>query len=459
MTSESLPKKIAKYSVEGILGSGAMGVVYKAYDEQIDRPVAIKVLHEHLRCGGNGDELAARFLQEARAAARCQHPNIVTIFDFGSEGVPYIVMEFVEGMELRAFLKSETDVPLAAAVDITVQVLEALAHAHSKGVVHRDIKPDNIILLPGGTVKVSDFGVARLDTSDLTGTGFMIGTPSYMSPEGLQGRHVDARSDLFSAGVVLFELVSRQRFNRESGLRQNLDKIKTADSITGKNLSRIQRILGRALQTSAADRFQNAGEFIQELKQMDDMDALATVVLVPSAQNHQATRILQSQTENTDVLDGEMLLSLEQSLATYVGPMAKLLVKKSLRNTVTFDGLIEQLMQHIPTETERSQFKLAVQRSGITNPYATASAKPSTGKSGAAKPDPEKNATPSQEISAEKQAALSEILAYYTGPIAQRLIRKYLPDSADFQQLVSTCARHILDAAERQTFLDKAGKL
>jgi serine/threonine protein kinase len=457
MTSKSLPEKIAKYAIEGILGSGAMGVVYKAYDEQIDRPVAIKVLHEHLRRGGDGDELAARFLQEARAAARCLHPNIVTIFDFGSDGAPYIVMEYVQGVELRSFLKANIDLPFASAVDITVQVLDALGYAHNKGVVHRDIKPDNIILLESGAVKVSDFGVARLDTSDLTGTGFMIGTPSYMSPEGLQGKHVDARSDLFSAGVVLFELVSRQRFNRDISLRQNLDKIKTGESLTSKNLGKIQRILGRALQNAAADRFQSAGEFMEQLQQMDDMDTQATVVFVPQAQ--QATRILPGQPDSTSAWDSEQLSSLEQSLAVYVGPMAKLLVKKSLRNAQTFDGLIEQLILHIPTEIERSQFKMAVQRSGVTNPYATTGAKPAMGTSGPVKPAQEKKPAAGQEISEAKQLALNEILAFYTGPIAQRLIRKYLPECVDFSQLVNACARHILDVKERQQFLDRTGKI
>lgn len=460
MSAPSTPKKIAKYTIEGVLGSGAMGVVYKALDEQIDRPVAIKVLHEHLRLGVDGETLAARFLQEARAAARCLHPNIVTVFDFGSEGVPYIVMEYVEGMELRTFLKSNNQLSLSESVNITIQVLEALAFAHGKGVVHRDIKPDNIILLQDGTVKVSDFGVARLDTSDLTGTGFMIGTPSYMSPEGLKGKHVDARSDLFSVGVVLFELVSGQRFDREIGIRQNLEKIKISQSISKPNLGKIQRILARVLQTAAADRYQRANEFIQELRQMDDVDALATVMLARPVTEMQATRIMESRSAD-DAWDGELLQSLEQSLATYVGPVAKLLLKKCLRNTETFEALIEQLSAHIPTEIERSQFKGAVRRSGITSLYPSGSMalNKSQANSGVTKLVQEAPQKPKQEISPSRQAALTELLAFYTGPIAQRLVRKYLPEAVDITQLANACARHILDTKERQQFLDKVGKL
>jgi Serine/threonine protein kinase len=453
-----MPQKIAKYKVEGVLGSGAMGVVYKAHDEQIDRPVAIKVLHEHLRVGADGETLAARFLQEARAAARCLHPNIVTVFDFGNEDVPYIVMEYVEGTELRTLLKSSTKISLAEAVNITIQVLEALAFAHAKGVVHRDIKPDNIILLQDGTIKVSDFGVARLDTSDLTGTGFMIGTPSYMSPEGLKGKHVDGRSDLFSVGVVLFELLTRQRFDRESSIRQNLEKIKSAQTISKTNLGRMQRILARVLQDSPADRFQNASEFIQELIAMDDVDALATVMLARPAQDQQATRIMETKPAD-DGLDGELLQQLEQSLATYVGPVAKLLLKKCLRSTETFEALIEQLSTHIPTEIERGQFKGAVRRSGITSLYPSVAGNKSSSNSGVTKLAKEASPKPQQDVTPAKQAALAELLAFYTGPIAQRLVHKYLPESSSIMQLANACARHILDANERQQFLDKAARL
>lgn len=460
MTDSSAPKKIAKYTIERILGSGAMGVVYKAHDEQIDRLVAVKVLHEHLRLGADGETLAARFLQEARAAARCLHPNIVTVFDFGNEAVPYIVMEYVEGMELRAFLKSNNQLSLSEAVNITIQVLEALAFAHGKGVVHRDIKPDNIILLQNGAVKVSDFGVARLDTSDLTGTGFMIGTPSYMSPEGLKGKEVDTRSDLFSVGVVLFELLGGQRFDREIGVRQNLEKIKTNQSINRANLDKIQRILARVLQPSAAARYQTASEFIQELRQMEDVDALATVMLARPTQEMQATRIMETQSPE-DIWNNELLQSLEQSLATYVGPVAKLLLKKSLRNTQTFEALIDQLSAHIPTEVERSQFKSMVRRSGITSLYptgssATENARAHSGFTRVAQDTPQK---PKQNIGADTQALLTECLAFYTGPIAQRLVRKYLAESTNITQLANACARHILDAGERQQFLDKAAKL
>ncbi|MCK5120405.1 MAG: serine/threonine protein kinase, partial [Methylococcales bacterium] len=206
------PKKIDKYSIHSVLGHGAMGVVYKGYDKEIDRHVAIKVLHPHLLSGEMGDELEQRFKNEVKAAAKCLHPNIVTIFDCGvSNGSPYMVMEYVQGIDLREILKSQQKFSLAQTIGMTCNVLDALYAAHEMGIVHRDIKPANILLLDTGVVKVTDFGVARIDSSDLTQIGDVIGTPSYMSPEAKAGALVDNRSDLYSAALVLFELLTFKR--------------------------------------------------------------------------------------------------------------------------------------------------------------------------------------------------------------------------------------------------------
>ncbi len=188
-----------------------MGVVYKGYDEDIERPVALKVLYSHLLDDDMGGELAVRFRQEAKAAARCMHSNIVTVFDYGiSDGAHYIVMEYIEGVDLKTLLRSEKQIEFRQAVDIAIQVLSALEYAHSNGVVHRDIKPANIMVLENGQVKVADFGIARLENSDLTQAGLMLGTPSYMSPEGQRGE-TDARSDLYAVGVVLYEMLTGKR--------------------------------------------------------------------------------------------------------------------------------------------------------------------------------------------------------------------------------------------------------
>ncbi|MCB1768246.1 MAG: serine/threonine protein kinase, partial [Candidatus Competibacteraceae bacterium] len=211
--SGALPSRIGRYRVMGLLGRGAMGMVYLGHDAAIDRQVAIKTIHRRLLGGEDGIDWLERFRREVRAAGRCLHPNIVTVFEYGEEaGAPYIVMEYVQGREVRDFLKNRQPMPLGNSVAIILQVLRALGHAHAQGVVHRDIKPGNIILLADGMVKVTDFGIARLEMSgSLTQVGTAVGTPGYMAPEQFSGQEADRRADLYAAGVVLFELLTGVR--------------------------------------------------------------------------------------------------------------------------------------------------------------------------------------------------------------------------------------------------------
>ncbi len=455
------PQRIAKYDIERILGSGAMGVVYQARDSQIERQVAIKVLHEHLRQGEHGADLEVRFLQEAKAAARCLHPNIVTIFDFGSDGEPYIVMEFVEGIELKAHLKSDTFISLPSATDICIQVLEALGHAHGKGIVHRDIKPANIILLENGNVKVSDFGVARLDTSDLTSTGFMVGTPNYMSPEGLQGHQVDARSDLFSVGVLFYELLTKDRPARELPLEQNLEKLNQARHLSSQSLNSIKPILARALQADPARRFQTSAQFIEQLKSIEDMDLTqATTAHFPRPENYTAHAPTEANAFSSSQWSDDLLLSLEHSLARYVGPMAKLLVRKNSRSASSLDQLMANLTRHIPNENERSQFMQSVEKSGISRAEPLSSS--STSHQGTGYRSMSSADQPTQmasTITETQTAQITEILAFHVGPLAGRLVKKMSRQHPNLQELVEALARHIPDQNERNHFLTRASKL
>ncbi|HCB39151.1 MAG TPA: serine/threonine protein kinase, partial [Gammaproteobacteria bacterium] len=452
------PQRIAKYDIERILGSGAMGVVYKACDSQIERTVAIKVLHEHLRKGDQGAELEVRFLQEAKAAARCLHPNIVTIFDFGSDGEPYIVMEFVEGIELKAHLKSDTFISLASATDICIQVLEALGHAHEKGIVHRDIKPANIILLENGNVKVSDFGVARLDTSDLTSTGFMVGTPNYMSPEGLQGKPADARSDLYSVGVLFFELLTKERPSREMTLDQNLEALNGARHLSGQSIRSIKPILRRALQLDPKQRFQTSAQFIEQLKSIDDMDLTqATTAHFPRPANYEARPPVETNALSSSQWSDDLLASLEHSLARYVGPMAKLLVRKNSRSASSLDQLMANLTRHIPNEDERSQFMQSVEKSGISQVEPlSASVSGAQARSTSLADQPTQMAS---AITESQQQQITDMLAFHVGPLASRLVKKMSKQHPALSDLVEALARHIPDHNERNQFLAKASKL
>ena len=203
------PEKIGKYNIEKILGKGAMGVVYCGRDPLIDRKVAIKTIHSHLLEGSHGQEFKDRFKTEATAAGKCSHTNIVTIFEYGEhDDMPFIAMEYIAGIELKDLLRKKKKISLKTINHIIQQVLKGLHYAHQHDVIHRDIKPANIIVLNSGEVKLADFGIAKLDTSEMTRVGDVLGTPSYMSPEQSFGKPVDQRTDIFSLGVVLFEMFS-----------------------------------------------------------------------------------------------------------------------------------------------------------------------------------------------------------------------------------------------------------
>jgi serine/threonine protein kinase len=203
------PEKIGKYEIKRQIGRGAMGAVFEAYDSVIERRVALKLLRVDVFEPNQMADVRARFKREAHSAGRLSHPHIVTIFDYGEhEGTPYIVMDFMSGKELSHHLDGGRRMPLGEVVRVMGQLLGALAYAHESGVVHRDIKPANIFVLHDGSLKVVDFGVARIEASELTDTGAMIGTPAYMSPEQFLGLPVDARSDIFSCGVILYQLLT-----------------------------------------------------------------------------------------------------------------------------------------------------------------------------------------------------------------------------------------------------------
>ncbi len=197
--------KFGKYEIIKEIGKGAMGVVYLAFDPIIERQVAIKTMNPQLF---QDKEQRERFFREAKSAGILQHPNIVTIYDMGIEGdTPYIVMEFVEGEDLDSLIKQKK-LDVESSIKIMIQLCDALSYAHSKGIIHRDIKPSNIRVLPDNTIKIMDFGIAKKSGSDLTQTGVLLGTVSYMAPEQLKEGKVSPQSDQFSAGIVFYEMLS-----------------------------------------------------------------------------------------------------------------------------------------------------------------------------------------------------------------------------------------------------------
>ena len=203
--------RFGRYNLVAKLGKGSMGIVYKAHDPNIDRPIALKVMR---RDRVTSQDFVQRFLKEARAIGKLSHPNIVSVYDAGQDrGALFIAMELLEGKSLEEIMKNKRLGPHDI-VKLGIQVAEALDYAHQQGIVHRDIKPSNIILTPAEQVKITDFGIARIEdpsATQQTQAGQILGTPAYMSPEQVRGGQVDSRSDLYSLGVILYELITGNR--------------------------------------------------------------------------------------------------------------------------------------------------------------------------------------------------------------------------------------------------------
>jgi eukaryotic-like serine/threonine-protein kinase len=263
-------KKIGRYKILGELGRGAMGVVYKAEDPNLDRVVALKTIILDKDADGRA-EYQKRFLVEAKAAGKLNHPNIVTTFDFGeADGAAYLAMELLEGTDLRKRVQQGPIAPIEA-VEIACQVAEGLAYAHHRGIVHRDIKPGNIMLPDRGAAKIMDFGLARMRIADhKTSTGIVLGTPRYMSPEQITGQPVDHRSDIFSLGIVVWEVLTGKRLFAGTEIQQVSHSITYDEHVPPTRInpelpSMLDFVVARALKKDPAVRYQDADEMAADL--------------------------------------------------------------------------------------------------------------------------------------------------------------------------------------------------
>jgi serine/threonine protein kinase len=261
--------------VTGELGRGAMGVVYRGSDPKINRTVAIKTVRLSDFDDDIVDEMKERFFREAESAGLLTHPNIVTIYDCGEEhDLAYIAMEYLDGEDLGPYTQGGNLLPLRETLSIVAKVAEALDYAHSKNIVHRDIKPANIMKLnETNDIKVTDFGIARITSSSKTKTGVVLGTPSYMSPEQVSGKKVDGRSDIFSLGVVLFEMLTgRKPFKGEdiTTLMYNIaqERHPSIKEINPRIPTVIEKILDKALEKDLEKRYQKASHMAEHLKKV-----------------------------------------------------------------------------------------------------------------------------------------------------------------------------------------------
>ena len=271
------PKSLGRYQIRGVLGKGAMGLVYDGFDPKLNRQVAIKTILTGTLDEATARHYSLRFKREVRAVARLNHPNIVQVYDFGNEGdLAYIVMEYIKGKELKDHFEAKERFDLKTIFRLMTELLDALECAHEAGVIHRDVKPANIMIDAGGHAKLTDFGVARFTEPDgeqleATRAGTIVGTPSYMSPEQIQGQPLDRRTDIFSAGVLFYQLLTGHK--PFEGTQWALaKKIVQDDPVWPSSLvqipTAIDRVVARALAKAAEQRYQTARSFAGSLKRI-----------------------------------------------------------------------------------------------------------------------------------------------------------------------------------------------
>ncbi|WP_299438474.1 serine/threonine-protein kinase [uncultured Rhodospira sp.] len=475
------PERIGRYRIDGELGRGAMGVVYRGHDEDIDRPVALKTVRADLLDGPDADNWLTRFRQEARAAARCLHPNIVTVFEYGEDaGLAFIAMEYVRGRSLQAFLARDTPFGTQISVRVVSQVLSALGAAHALGVVHRDIKPSNVIILESGAVKVTDFGIARLaDSVSLSQHGAMVGTPGYMAPEQFTGGTVDARTDLFAVGVVLYELLTGRKPFPGKSMHEVMYRVLNGapEPPVGRTepLSKeLIAVMMTALARDPDDRYPDAAAFRRALKAAAPAGAVAPEGEDDPADAVDATRVMKLADAAPPAgpageLDEAAVRQAREHLATHIGPVASVIVRDAVTRVSGVRQLYEVLAEHIPDDAERTAFQrkavrgaLGVTRgsgtqagTGGSRPTGAGSGVRTGVRTGTSATGGSQAAPVNGAIVDEDKDRLRLALAEHLGPIAGVLVKREAARANSPAHLGQLLAEHIDDPDARNAFLKR----
>ncbi|MDH3633345.1 MAG: serine/threonine protein kinase [Gammaproteobacteria bacterium] len=358
---EENPQMIGKYQVKSLLGEGGIGVVYEGYDPDIQRRVAIKVLHPHLISGKAGEELLARFKREAISAARCIHPNVVTILEYGQhENQPFIIMEYVNGVSVHRLIKHRLKhgrgISLRRGLSIISQLLGALHTAHRLNIVHRDIKASNVLILnKSGRIKLTDFGMARLmENSDLTMIGSFMGTPRYMAPELRFGLEADCRADVFSAARLFLELL---KMVPESSPFQQSRLPEIANMPPGNRIdysanypTALIPVVIRGLQVDREERYQTVLEFMQAIKRV-----LPRLQQKATTSSGQVATIKRASVPDIGPSEDE-LKSMTTLLTDIVGPSATLIMGELETKSTSANNLAIEISKEIPEQEKRAEF-------------------------------------------------------------------------------------------------------
>ncbi|MEY4562417.1 MAG: hypothetical protein RLZZ618_1694, partial [Pseudomonadota bacterium] len=474
------PSRLGKYPITGVLGEGAMGVVYKGFDPIIQRPVAIKTIHRQLAGSGDdasGTSAAARFRNEAQAVGRLLHPGIVAIYEYGEDDTTaFIAMELVEGRTLSQILEGCPKLPEADVLRIMDQLLAALDCAHHHGVWHRDIKPANILVTSTGQLKVTDFGIARIESMALTQITATIGTPGYMSPEQYRGEAVDHRVDLFACGVMLYRMLAGEqpfKGSVESVMYQILHKEPVPPSQVPGALrpAFYDAIVAKALAKDRNQRFASAAQFraalAQQVENIPEAEAQTTVIVghtMPAVpDNLRATEpaapppvALRSATLPPG-WTAEELSRLELVLASFVGPMARVFVRQAAKTCGDLTALTTAVGAQLASDSDRQQFFTRMASSGtrataapfMSTVLSTANARTQ----GTATTQATASATGSAIVTAEAVAHALKVLTSHIGPIATVMVKKAQGKQPTEEQFYRMLAEHASEGPDRDKLL------
>ena len=445
-------RQLGKYRIGGVIGASALATVYKATDPEPERTVALKILRKEGIDPRITAHAVSKFKNQLLAAERLAHPGIADVYEHGEdESVAYLAMEYLAGRGLRDFLTLRLRLGLNDTISIMSQLLAALDFAHANGVVHRDVRPANIIMLLSGRLKLADFGIALVDTFDLAQAGPGAGSPAYMSPEQHTGLEADRRSDIFACGVVLYELLTGNKpFEgppETVGEKICREGFRPASELNPKGSPpALDAVIARALAKSPEERFPTARDFAGALEaafkeegdtqHRSDADDSASRTLRPGDSTVQISASLR--------LSVQDLRAVETLLTLHVGPMAKLLLKQSARTASDGPALVSMLAKYIPTEANRKIFIASAMEKLAT------SVAPERAESPTVRFSRNLIDAPAVEVAGRR-------LAHYLGPIAKVIAKKTPGRSTDLKAYYRQLAENIPDPSDRARFLKDAG--
>lgn len=448
---------VGDYQVEGVLGRGGMGALYKVRNRISQRLDAMKVLLPSVR--SSSAEITSRFEREIRVHASLRHPNIAELYTaFQLDDQLLMVMELVEGPTLESLL-AHAPLPVELSVGIISQVLSALGYAHRQGVIHRDIKPTNIVLSHGGAVKLIDFGIALAEFNPrMTQTGMVLGSLAYMAPEQLTGQHADARADLYSVGITLYQALTGKRAiegaNEYEMMNAHVHQTPLPPAQHNPMVPpELSATILKSLSKNPAHRFQTAEEFRQALQgyMPTSNSAWPQLAATPSetgVHERVATMMPAEKLPSSSRFHSAALAVLHRNLAQYVGPIARHLVMKESREAPNLDALCHAVANHIAKDSDRAAFLLACRAEFGAETQTVVAPKP------AAMPTP---STPTPLPTASWDPAwldrVKKDLAVQIGPMARVIVDRAAKKARNHPELLSAVAEEISSPEERARFL------